>query len=206
MFINNVTTYKFRAECTADAQAARAVFHPWILNWQEVRATLEHEGVVYGLPDVDVEFTLVDGAPALGEMLWLLDGIDNCHVVADTLDTLENYTGDRKFRERFGGQAQRPRKEIISQASTAIRSRQKVLNTELERALQTHKTYDAASRAGDKWQPFPESEPSPGWIVPVPNQENGMIALRRISAPMGCKNWQKKGDAIVKVRLFTIGT
>lgn len=198
------TTYKFRAECAADAQAVRAVLLPWLFEWQEVRANLNYEGVRHAMPDVDVEFTLVDCSPALCELLWLLDGVDNCHVAADTLAIAEDYTGERKFRMAFEAPAKRPREEILLLALAAVRTRQKVLSHELERALQLHRTYDAASRLGDKWQPTHPDEPSPGWLVTVAHEATGLASVRRIGAPFGCKKWQKLENGIVKARMLTI--
>jgi hypothetical protein len=200
----NEIAYKFRAECIADAQAVRAVLLPWLLEWSENRANLQYEGVLHPMPDVDVEFTVAEEGPTLAEMLWLLDGIDNCHVASDTLTTIESYTGKRKFRGRFESPAARPRASVLSEAMAGVRARQKTLDLELERALQLHRTYEAASRFGEKWQPFRAEEPDPGWMVPVEHQQTGMTALRRVSAPLWRKNWKKHVEQIVQARIFTI--
>jgi len=200
----NEIAYKFRAECTADAQTVRAVFLPWLMEWRETRANLQYEGVLHPMPDVDVEFTLAEEGPTLAEILWLLDSIDNCHVVSDTIATIESYTEERKFRGKFESPAARPRASVLSQAMAGVRARQKVLNLELERALELHRTYEAASRSGEKWQPFRSEEPSPGWMVPIEHKQTGMTAIRSVSAPFGCKKWQKYENQIIQARLFTI--
>lgn len=204
MKANNNMTYKFRAECAADAQAVRAVLLPWLMEWQETRDNMNYEDALHAMPDMTVEFSLVEEGPSLDEMLWLLDGIDNGHVASDTLATIESYTGERGFRGAFESPARRPNKEVLRRALVAVRARQQVLGLELERALQLHRTYEAASRLGDKWQPFSPDEPSPGWLVAFEHKPSGLTALRRIRAPLGCKNWEKKGDGIVKARTLTI--
>ncbi|QDZ26597.1 hypothetical protein [Noviherbaspirillum sp. UKPF54] len=197
-------TFKFRAECFADTQAIRAVFLPWIMEWKETRSNIDLDGVIHAMPDVDVEFSVVSDGPTLGEMRWLIDGISNCHVAAETIETSENYTGERNSRQAFAAPASRPRDEILRQALGTVKTRRQVLNLELERTLQTHRTYDTASRLGNKWQPFHSDESNPGWLVPVPHEPTGMTALRRISAPIGCKNWQKLGQQLVSARISTI--
>lgn len=204
MKANNNMTYKFRAECAADAQAVRAVLLPWLMDWQETRDNMNYEDALHAMPDMTVEFSLVEEGPSLDEMLWLLDGIDNCHVASDTLATIESYTGERRFRGTFESPAKPPSKEVLRRALVAVRARQQVLGLELERALQLHRTYDAASRLGDKWKPFSPDEPALGWLVPIEHKPTGMTAIRRISPPLGCKKWEKLGNGIVKARVATI--
>jgi hypothetical protein len=204
MIIDNVTKFKFRAECTADAQVVRAVLLSWILDWKEVRSNLEHEGVIHAMPDVDVEFTIVDEGPTLGEILWLLDCIGNCHVAAETLAFAEDYTGERSSRDPLAAPAQLPRKEILSQVLSAVRSRQALLNFEHERALQLHRTYDTAFRRGEKWKDLLAVETTPGWIATAQHAATGLTAIRRICAPFGCKNSQKIQNKCVTSRMATI--
>lgn len=198
------TTYKFRAECIADAQAIRAVLLPWLLEWSETRDNLIHEGVVHPMPDVVVMFSIVEDGPSYGEILWLIDGIGNCHVAAETVVEAENYTGERSSRDAFELPAIRPSKEILNRVLGAVKTRQQALNLELERALHLYRTYETAGRRGDKWQPFNPGEPSPGWLVILGHKPTGLHSIRRISAPFGCKKWQKLGDEIVKARFSTI--
>lgn len=198
------TTYKFRAECTADAQAIRAVLLPWLMEWAETRKNLTHEGVVHPMPDVVVEFSIVDDGPSYDEMLWLIDGIGNCHIAAETITTAENYTGERISRKEFDSPAKRPSKELLNRVLTAVKARQQALNLELERTLQLYRTYETAGRLGDKWQPYNPGEPSPGWLMVVGHKPTGLNSIRRISAPFGSKKWQKLGNEIVNGRFFTI--
>lgn len=51
---NTQATFRFRAECSTDAQAIRATLKPWLFSWNESRDYLEHLGVKYPVPDVTV--------------------------------------------------------------------------------------------------------------------------------------------------------
>lgn len=197
-------TYKFRAECAADAQAIRGVLLPWLMEWTETRDNLIHEGVVHPMPDVVVKFSIVEDGLSYGEVLWLIDGIGNCHVAAETIVEAENYTGERSSHDAFELPAIRPSKEVLNRVLGAVKTRQQALNLELERTLQLYRTYETAGRLGDKWQPFSPGEPSPGWLVILGHKPTGLHSIRRISAPFGCKKWQKLEDEIVKARFSTI--
>jgi hypothetical protein len=202
MKANNFATYKFRAECATDAQAFRAVLHPWLMEWSERRENIEYDGVRHAMSDVTVEFSILPDGPSFGELVWLVDGIDNAHVASDTLATVEAFTGERTFRSWFDAPAKRPGREILSKALEAVRTRQKVLILEQERALQLNRIVDSALRLGDKWQPSRTAKP--GWIVPITHELSGLTAIRRISAPLSCRNSEKEGEGIVMARVATI--
>ena len=201
---NQYVIFKMGAECNADAQAIRAVFLPWLMNWKETRINLECDGVLHARPDVTVEFSIVERGPSVGEMLWLIDCIGNCHMAGDTLATIDNFTGERTFRDEFDFPAQRPSKEIMAQAITAVATRQRNLNLEVERTLQLHRTYVNAGRLGDKWNPGVSEDFRPGWVVTVQHEIKELISVRLISTPLGCKKSDKKGDLIANRRLLTI--
>lgn len=156
------------------------------------------------MSDVTVEFSIVAEGPSLGEMLWLVDAIDNAHIAGDTLATVESYTGERTHRRAFEAPATRPGKEALSRALQAVRTRQQVLIFEQERALQLNRTIDSALRAGDKASSSMPDEPRPGWLVGIKHVPTGLTAMRRVDAPWGCKNWEKKEGVIVKARVATI--
>ena len=203
MQTNNCLSYKFRAECATDAHAVRALLHPWLMEWSERRDNIEHEGVLHAMSDVTVVFSIVAKGPSLGEIVWLLDGVANAHVVADTLATVESYTGKRSFRRSFASPAKRPGRDVLGSAIDAVRTRQQVLIFEQERALQLNRNFDSALRLGDKWQPSDDA--TPGWLVPITHNPSGLTAIRRISAPSSCRNVGKKeGDEIVNARVTTI--
>lgn len=198
------STYKFRAECATDAQVVRAVLLPWLLHWSEQRENLEYEGVEYPAPDVDVEFSVLPSGPSLNEIRWLLDGIDNCHVAAESIEHVTQYTGERASRRSFTAPTELPSATTLSQSIAAARVRLQVLQHEMERVQGFIATAGVALRQGKRWEAPAPDAPAPGWLVPVPGPTAGLTAIRRISAPAGCKKWQAKGDLIVKARLTTI--
>lgn len=202
MKTNNCTTYKFRAECATDAHAIRGVLHPWLMEWNERRDNIEYDGVRHAMSDVTVEFSILPDGPSFGELVWLVDGIDNAHVASDTLATFETFTGNRVFRSLFEAPSQRPGKDVLSKALEAVRTRQQVLILEQERAVQQNRIFDSALRLGDKWQP--SGTATPGWIVPITHKLSGLTAIRRITAPLSCRNLKKDGDGIVMDRVTTI--
>lgn len=202
MKTNNFSTYKFRAECATDAHAIRAVLHPWLMEWNERRDNVEYDGVRHAMSDVTVEFSILPDGPSFGELVWLMDGIDNAHVASDTLATVETFTGKRTFRCWFEAPAKRPGTDVLSRALEAVRTRQRVLILEQERALQLNRIVDSALRLGDKWQP--SGTATPGWIVPITHKPSGLTAIRRITAPLSCRDWKKEGDGIVMDRVTTI--
>ena len=199
------STYKFRAECATDAHAIRAVLFPWLHHWSEQRDNIEHEGVEYPVPDVVVEFSVVSTGPSLNEVRWLIDGIDNCHVAAESVERVEDYTGERVSRRTFATPAELPRADALGQAISAARVRFQVLHLEMERIQSLIATYSIAYRQGAKWEAPSADAPSPGWLAAVSGPVEGLTAIRRVAAPLGCKKWQSKGDAIVKARIATIG-
>lgn len=205
------TKYKFRAECATDAHVIRAVLFPWFHDWSERRENIEYEGVEYPAPDVDVnvnvnvEFSVVSAGPSLNEIRWPLDGIDNCHVAAESIERVEDYTGDRVSQQAFAMPAELPRAGALGQAITAARVRFQVLQLEIERVQNLIGTCRLAYRQGAKWNAPSADAQSSDWLTAVGGPVEGLTAIRRIAAPLGCKKSQSKGDAIVKARIATIG-
>lgn len=203
MKTNDCLSYKFRAECAADAHAIRSVLHPWLIEWNERRDNIEYKGVQHAISDVTVEFSVVADGPTAGEMLWLLEAIDNVHVATDTLATVESYTGKRTFGSSFKAHAKRPCKEVLNHALEAVKTRQQVLIFEHERVRQLNRIFDSALRLGDKWQPSDNARPC--WMVPVRHNPTGLTSIRRVIAPLSSRNiGEKKGDEIVNARMATI--
>ena len=201
MKINDL--FKFRGECSADAQAIRAILLPWLIDWQEVRSKIEFEGSIYAIYDVNVVFSLTDDGPSLNEMLWLIDAIDNCHIAAETLARKDDYTGERQKRETFGLPAQRPCDDILQRVSAAVKAHRNFLNFEQNRYGHLLDTYTTARRLGEEWNPFPPTG-RPGWMIVAEQLPTGLKSILRISAPIGSNNLKKLGDAVVKTRVSTI--
>lgn len=81
--------YRFRAECHRDASlflhAILAFIHP---SW-----TMEP---IERYPDVEVGFTL-DKPISARDLLWIASCITDCHVIVQTLEREERYTGNRDY-------------------------------------------------------------------------------------------------------------
>ncbi len=197
-------TFEFRAECSADAQAIRAVLLPWLMEWREVRSNLDYMGERYATSDVNVVFSVTDEGPSFYEIIWLIDAIDNCHVAAETISIVEYFTGERHSRGSFGFPAQRPSEDILQRVNAAVKDHQHLLRLELHRCSHLGRTYSTACRLGDKWSPFRLNGGRPGWLVVAEHPLTGLKAIRKISAPIGRENLETLGNTVVNSRMSTI--
>lgn len=102
-------SYKFRAECESDSFLVRVAFANWVLAWHERRD--------FPYPDVEVEMELLESAPKTEELSWLIRQLVDCHVIEETLELSQHYTGERRDRPR---QSVRPLDEIISTAENPL--------------------------------------------------------------------------------------
>src|SRR5690349_18862309 len=86
--------YAMRAECQADSVQMRAVLGLWLTMWREDQCGVAgpYDGS-HMLPDVDIMFSLRAHAPTLEEVRWLLDHLVDCHVGAETVSRVSEYTG-----------------------------------------------------------------------------------------------------------------
>lgn len=87
-------TYRMRTECQPDCDVARLLLGRWLTSWSECVATCLDSGDLLG-PDMEVEFTVVEGAPSLEQLRWLLAQAPDLHVAAESLMVAKKYTGDR---------------------------------------------------------------------------------------------------------------
>ena len=97
--------YQLRAECRYDSSIVRAALRPWLLSWKIAPNQLENEshidanGVLWCSQDWDcgteVQFIIGQGGPTLGEIRWILMRLMDCDIAAETLNTAEEYTGER---------------------------------------------------------------------------------------------------------------
>jgi len=201
---NTKAVYKFRAECATDAQAIRATLRPWLFSWNEHSDTVEHLGTEYAVPDVVVEFSVLHDGPTLREIRWLMDAIDNCHVPAESVELLHDYSGERTSRRRFQGAVERPSKTQFQQLQEAARIRLQVLHAELERNKLLLKLLNTALKSPAALTSLELKEDSPGWLAVTSGPVDGLTAIRCICAPIGCKNLASRGDSFVNARLVTI--
>ena len=115
--------YKFRAECESDAYLVRLAFANWIVGWYE-RIDFPH-------PDIEVEMELIDSAPNLEGLLWFIQQFVDCHVIADTLELREDYTGNRKYKPR---QSSPPSDEVVRWVQRPLQQAPEVYRGRRERA------------------------------------------------------------------------
>lgn len=198
------TTYKFRAECATDVQAIRAALLPWVFEWQETRDVETFDGIDYPTAGMTVEFSTVDDGPTFNEIQWLLDGISNAHIAAESIQPTEKYTGEREIRRNFDQPTKRPNDVLIERAVKSSRRRLQALQLEIERVTRTIQTYGTALRTGSKWEPNPVDGSSPGYMALVNGPVKGVVQMLRISPPIGCKKWQSKQQQYINERLATI--
>lgn len=202
---NTYIEYEFRSECASDAQTIRAVLFPWLMDWKETRVNLTQESVRYAMPDVVVELSIAVDGPNLDELRWLIDGIDNCHVAAETVQTRKNYTGEREGQRSSKGLGTQPSKDVLSHAIEAVKRRQEVLRLELERAQQLYKTYEAGAWLGISMKRSSQDAPNPGSVIVVEHEKSGLVSVRAVKAPRNCKKWQSRGDACISARMSMLG-
>jgi hypothetical protein len=175
---NNVfATYQFRAECLADAELIRSTLWPWVLEWKVVMSPIEHDGLLLRTSDAEVEFTASEAAPPIEQLRWLIDGLINCHIAAETIQLTHEYTGERVLRRNWTGPVQRPDFEVMTKAVAAIVKRQEVLRIESERSQHVYRTLKTVQDLGARWTPPSEDSAAPGWLAVM---ENGIPNLQRL--------------------------
>jgi hypothetical protein len=132
--------YAMRAECQADCALMRAVLGSWVTMWREDRCELPgSDGKSYPIPDVDLVFSMSADAPNLNEIRWLLDQLDDCHVGAQTVAYVADYTGERDYEET-DRLMRRPNNKVIEAArecakrhKLALRGNSRSINHAIER-------------------------------------------------------------------------
>lgn len=96
--------YQFRAECPSDvALFMRAIFHG-VPHWAQI--TSED-----GLYEPDVILVVKKNTWTLPQMIWMARQITDCHVIEETLQLKENYTGTRIYEREM----EQPGPELIGQ-------------------------------------------------------------------------------------------
>ena len=86
----NLTTYKFRCEFPHDAWA----FHQAALEYiYTMHLEADHEGPGGTEPVVTVEVAGI----SMDELRTIMESISDGHVMVETLETPENYTGERNY-------------------------------------------------------------------------------------------------------------
>lgn len=88
---------KLRTEFLTDAIELRISLAPYVLSWNESSFEQFSDGNKKHptVGDREVEFELSSTAPKLDHLRWLLNQIPDMHVPAQSLHTVERYTGAR---------------------------------------------------------------------------------------------------------------
>lgn len=133
--------FAMRTECSVDCVLIRAALGRWVTMWREDRSEfIALDGTTHSLPDMDVVFSLKASAPSLKEVRWLLECLIDCHVAAETLMPVHEYTGERVYRDGLVGLLERPSDAFIKEARDCARKTKSCLRAEFGRMS------DAANR------------------------------------------------------------
>lgn len=96
---------------------------PWACDWAETQAQLPlDDGTPAFIPDVDVEFAVIQGGPHLGEIRWLFKGIVDCHVAAESVALVDDYTGERIDYRELERLKCRPPDNVIKRARDSMKA------------------------------------------------------------------------------------
>ncbi len=195
------TTYQARCECNADAQFLRAILLCWLLTFEVIREVTEHDGQDFAHGDVTVIFSVGEGAPSYGELLWLVDALVDCHVAGQTLAPRIDYTGERSEHRLFQAPAVMPDSHTRYIAMKAVLAYLDEQELSLDRARETFRLLGTAGEHGAGWEAWAAEHLSKGAVFISTHEQTGLTAVRRVSAKLGDKHWERHLDARAKKRL-----
>lgn len=98
-------SYTFRAEFEKDVNLFLAAIRKWL--WEvDIRKQFltDDDGTTFPIPDRDVVMKL-KGNLNLTNLRWIADQIEDCHVIAETIEASKKYTGDRTYNMRKATEA-----------------------------------------------------------------------------------------------------
>lgn len=195
------TTYQAGFECNADAQIVRGLLLPWLLMFEAIREVTEHDGQDIAFGDVTVIFSLVEGAPTYGELLWLIDALVDCHVAAQTLALRIDYTGERSEHRPFQAPAVMPDSHTRYIAMKALLAYLDTQDLSVERARESFRVLGAAGTHGAGWEAWANEHFTKGAVFVATHEKTGLTAVRSVSAELGDKHWERHLDARAKKRM-----
>lgn len=118
---------RLRTEFYGDILLIRLMLAPWVCRWTDVESrSADSDGVEVAVTTVfghEVEFEIADDSIKLDDLRWLLNQAVDLHVAAQTLNYVDQYTGERlhySYLERI-----EPSSEVLD----ALRSRVAPLQT-----------------------------------------------------------------------------
>lgn len=135
--------YKMRAECQPDADLIRACLAPWLERWQVFECHLEHKGKPLRIPDVDIEFTTAANGPCKGELKWMVSQLEDCHVAAESLDGVLEYTGKRYDLDDADCIVAAPTPEMVSQSLENLERYREYLEVQMKRLTDARSAFAA---------------------------------------------------------------
>lgn len=135
--------YKLRAECMWHATLILGVLQVWLLRAEIGQVTVLRRGKLVMLPEVEVQLSIREDGPDLGELQWLIDGLGACTMAAETVAPIQHYTGNRVPLDVTDSLPRRPQPSLRVTAMTAMVKWAKSSKPELELA------FDAATRLAE---------------------------------------------------------
>jgi hypothetical protein len=157
------------------------------------------------MADTDVEFSIVEGGPELQQLRWLIGGIKDCHVAAETVERAENYTGERHFDHERELLEQRPSNDMLAAVARAMKASLQGQDVAAARTREVMAGVEAEMRFPGKSEARPMSERGgPGWMLVVEHPLTGLTAIRRVDAPRNLRNWQSMKSRTVKARMTAL--
>ncbi len=124
--------YKFRAEINVDAMLCYAAISRWVDDWNVHVLYLEPSkpgDTPHRVPDVEVTFTVTGWFQnpemrllTYKELLWIFSRLEDCHVIVETLQPEESYTGERTHAFEDIIQNWKPDWKLLHQVLLNLRS------------------------------------------------------------------------------------
>jgi hypothetical protein len=92
---DRIMKYKFRAEMPIDAELIKKALKNSIVDWKEFDVFLDLPEGPYKVPDIEVIVEIIESGPTLDEIREIMNNITDCHIATQTLNYLDEYTGER---------------------------------------------------------------------------------------------------------------
>lgn len=83
--------YKLRAECKHDVKQLSCILSQFTITEEKI-----DECNINGIPIPDVEYTF-DVNQTIEEVIEIIKDIPDSHVMYQTIETIDKYTGERKY-------------------------------------------------------------------------------------------------------------
>lgn len=134
---NNPLNILFRAECESDVNLFISAIR-WDILEVDISAEklTDDDGYSHTDPDRDVKLVTA-GNLSLDELRWVADQISDCHVIADTIELAERYTGERLYG-KYIARAPRPHFDKIAMG---LKDYSKYLKYQRQIAKQAEKNF-----------------------------------------------------------------